>query len=95
MLFVVSCIDKPGALQVRMDNRPAHLEFLDANKDVVKVGGPYMSEDGTSPTGSMLIIDAADRAALDALIAEDPYAKAGLFQSVDVRPWRRTVGAEL
>jgi len=28
-------------------------------------------------------------------LAQDPYAKTGLFASVELTPWRRVVGAEL
>lgn len=92
MLFVVTCIDKPGHLQVRLDNRPAHLDFLKANAAAVKAAGPFLSDDGESMVGSLLIVEAADRAALDAIVSADPYATAGLFESVTVRPWRWSVG---
>ena len=37
----------------------------------------------------MLIIDVDDRAAAEAFIAEDPFTKAGLFESVTVTRWRK------
>jgi hypothetical protein len=43
--------------------------------------------------GSMLIIEVADRAAAEAFAASDPYAVAGLFERVEIRAWRATVGA--
>lgn len=92
MLFAVSCIDKPNHLQVRIDNRPAHVEFLKSNADMVKLAGPYLDDDGQTMNGSLLVIDAPDRAALDAFLAADPYAKAGLFDKVMVRLWRWTIG---
>ena len=33
------------------------------------------------------MIEAADKAAAAAIAADDPYAKAGLFDSVEIRPW--------
>ena len=45
--------------------------------------------------GSLLIVDAPDRAAVDQFLRDDPYVKAGLFESVDVRPYRITVGPPL
>jgi uncharacterized protein len=41
--------------------------------------------------GSMLIVEAENEAEARALLAEDPYAKAGLFQNVEVLPWRWVV----
>jgi uncharacterized protein YciI len=42
--------------------------------------------------GSLVILDVADRAAAEAWAAGDPYAKAGLFAQVAIRPWNRVVG---
>ena len=91
MIFVAICHDKPGALQTRLDHRPAHLAYLEANKSVVKAAGAMFGPDD-KPVGSMLILDCADQAAADAFAAADPFAKAGLFASVELRPWRQSVG---
>ncbi|WP_181703413.1 YciI family protein [Chthonobacter albigriseus] len=92
MLFAVTCIDKTGHAAVRTDNRSSHLEFLKANADAVKIAGPMLTDDGAGMVGSLLVIEAADRSALDALLAEDPYAKAGLFERIEIRPWRWVIG---
>jgi uncharacterized protein len=86
MLFALICTDKPGHLQVRLDNRPAHLEWLNSLGADTKAAGPFLGADG-KPSGSLVIIAADDLAAATALAAKDPYAIAGLFQSVDIRPW--------
>lgn len=39
--------------------------------------------------GSLLILDFADKAEAENFAANDPYAKAGLFERVDIRPWRK------
>jgi uncharacterized protein YciI len=41
--------------------------------------------------GSLLIIEVADQAAADAWAEHDPYAKAGLFETVKVQPWKRVI----
>lgn len=92
MIFAAICTDKPGHLQMRIDNRPAHLAWLEANKSVVKAGGALLGPEGT-PVGSMLIVDCADQAAAEAFMAGDPFAKLGVFASVDVKPWRQSVGS--
>jgi uncharacterized protein YciI len=88
MLFALICKDKPGALQVRMDTRPQHLAFLEGlNADKkLAFAGPFLDADG-KPDGSLVVVEAADRADAEALAASDPYAKAGLFDSVEVRQW--------
>jgi uncharacterized protein YciI len=93
LLFAALCIDKPGHVDLRLSTRAAHLAFLDKHAASVKLGGPFL--DGDKPVGSLLILDSPDEAAARALLAEDPYAQAGLFERVEVRAWKRVVGAEL
>jgi uncharacterized protein len=93
-LFVVSYIDKPNSLALRMATRPAHLAYAhdEANPAKVKIGGPYLDDDGEM-CGSLIILEAPDKAAAMKFTENDPYVCAGLFSSVDVRPYRLTVGS--
>ena len=91
MLFALICIDKPDSLEIRLANRQDHLAYA-AETGVVTLGGPFLGEDGESMTGSLIVIDVPDRAAAEAWAAKDPYGVAGLFASVDIRPWRRSIG---
>ncbi len=86
MLFALICTDKPGHLQTRLDARPDHVAFLQGLGDALKAAGPFLGEDG-KPTGSLVIISADDQAAAEAIASKDPYAKVGLFSSVDIKPW--------
>jgi uncharacterized protein YciI len=88
MLFALNCKDKPGHLQVRLDARPSHVGFLEElnAKGVLACAGPYLDDDG-KPCGSLVVIEAVDRAEAEAIATSDPYAKAGLFESVDITAW--------
>ncbi len=86
MLFALICTDKPDHLQLRLDSRPAHLDWLTGLGASLKAAGPFLGDDG-KPSGSLVIIAADDAQAAKALSAKDPYAIAGLFASVDIRPW--------
>ena len=57
----------------RQATRPAHLAGLTANVAAGKLvfGGPLL-DDAQKPIGSFLLVDCADRAELDAIIANDP-----------------------
>ncbi len=90
-LFIISWLDKPGALDIRLATREAHLAYVADHPGVVRLGGPYLSEDGAM-AGSMLIVEAEDLAAAHAFHDADPYKAAGLFETSTVRPWRVTVG---
>lgn len=89
MRVALICIDKTGALQTRLDNRAAHLAHIESS-GVVEMAGPFL-QDGTM-IGSLIILDVADMAAAEDWAAQDPYAKAGLFQSVTLREWKKVIG---
>jgi uncharacterized protein YciI len=90
-LFIISWMDKPGGLPVRMASREAHLAYVAANPGVVRLGGPFLSPEGEM-AGSMLIVEAQSLATAQAFHDADPYKLAGLFETSQVRPWRVTVG---
>lgn len=91
MLFYCLCTDKPNALALRMATRPDHLKFLEGAKSKIVIAGPILSEDGQTMLGSMYVFDMENRAAVEAHVAQDPYAKAGLFESVVIRPFRKAI----
>ncbi|MDX8349318.1 YciI family protein [Cognatiyoonia sp. IB215446] len=90
MRFALMTKDKPGALQTRMDNRAAHLDYV-AETGVVEVAGPFLDDDGQM-CGSLIVLEVPDMAAAEAWAANDPYAKAGLFEEVTLRAWKKVVG---
>lgn len=94
MLFAIICKDKPDHLQVRLDTRPTHVDYLNGLNaaGTLKFAGPFLGEDG-KPLGSLVVVEAADRTAAEAIAAGDPYAKAGLFASVEILPWNWTFNA--
>jgi len=87
MLFMVHATDKPGALDIRLANRPAHLDWLTAADERIKAAGPWLGSDD-KPAGSLLIVEVESRAALDTWLATDPYAIVGLFASVEAAPYK-------
>lgn len=91
-LFVMSYVDKPNSLALRMATREAHLAYANEKNNPVKVklGGPYLDEKGEM-AGTLIIVEAKDLAEATVFSRNDPYVKSGLFQSVDIRPFRITV----
>lgn len=90
MRFALMTKDKPGALQTRMDNREAHLAYI-AETGVVEMAGPVLDDDGQM-CGSLIVLDVEDLAAAQAWADNDPYAKAGLFETVTLRAWKKVIG---
>lgn len=90
MYFAVICKDKPGQPELRPATRPAHVEYLGTFKDRILIAGPLLGGDG-APNGSLIVIDLEDRTAAEAFCAGDPYAKAGVFESVTITPWLKSI----
>jgi uncharacterized protein YciI len=90
MLFALMAHDKPGALNVRKANRDAHLAYIEET-GVVAQAGPLL-DSASEMCGSLVILDLPDLAAAEGWAAGDPYAKAGLFESVTIQPWKRVIG---
>jgi uncharacterized protein len=90
-LFVLHCLDKPDNLEGRMAAREAHLAYVRETGAAFRMGGPYLDEAGQM-AGSLMIIEAEDLAAAKAWSANDPYRMAGVFETVEIRPFRVTAG---
>lgn len=90
MLFALICTDRPGAVETRRANREAHLAYI-AETGCVVQAGPFLDGAGEM-VGSLVVVELDTRAAAEDWAAGDPYAKAGLFESVEIRAWRKVIG---
>lgn len=88
-LFALICTDHPGREDLRRATRAAHLDYLAAS-GVARMAGPFLN--GGTMTGSLVVIEVADRASADAFAADDPYAQAGLFAQVRIEEWKKVIG---
>jgi uncharacterized protein YciI len=46
-----------------------------------------LSDDGTQWTGSALMVELPDRTAVDAMLADDPWVQAALYDRLDIHRW--------
>ena len=90
MLYALICNDRPGAIALRRANREAHLAYL-ADTGCVVEAGPFLDGAGEM-VGSLVVIEVDTRAEAEDWAASDPYAKAGLFDSVEIRAWNKVIG---
>lgn len=88
-LYALICTDRPGLIETRKANREAHLAYLAAS-GVARQAGPFLDAEGAM-TGSLLVIEVADRAAAEAFAEADPYARAGLFADVRIEEWKKVI----
>jgi len=94
MIFVITAHDKPDSVDLRMETRPAHVEYIKSAGDRLKVAGPILSSgEDPKPIGSYVVIDAASEAAVKLFADNDPYQQVGLFQNVEIKPWNPVIGS--
>src|SRR5574342_571038 len=89
MLYIIYQEDRPDGQAIRAATREAHLAYLERHKAIVVLGGGLLAEDGKTRTGSVLIVNVPDRKAAESFSAEEPFRRAGLFQSVKITRMRR------
>ncbi len=88
--FLVIAHGKPAMEAERKKLAEARRRYYaeKSRQDCLIASGPLLSEDGRQWRGNAMMVELADRAAVDAMIKEDPYAKAGLYEQVEVHYWR-------
>ncbi len=96
MLYAIICEDRPGSLAARGESRPAHVARLQTLQDEGRLilAGPHPSIDAEDPgpagmSGSLIVAEFASREAAIAWASEDPYALAGVYAKVSVKPFKR------
>ncbi len=90
-LFVLYGLDKPNAVETRKATRESHLAWIEAMSPRVKIAGPMFADDGVTPIGSVMVIEADSLEAAKADYAKDPYASAGLWASTSIRQFNWVV----
>ena len=83
--FVVEYFDRPGSGEIRTANRDAHIAYRRALGPALVLAGPLFEDfDGSPAKGSLVILEAADKAHATRVAHEDPYAQAGAFGEVRI-----------
>ena len=98
MLYMIVSEDVNNSLPLRQGARPAHLERLHQlkNEGRLVLAGPNPALDTTDPgdagfSGSLIVAQFASLEAAQAWANEDPYVKAGVYQTVTVKPFKKVL----
>jgi uncharacterized protein YciI len=95
MLFVIHALDRPGALAHRLAHYEAHKAFLgDTSEHAVSIvmSGPLMDDQGSAMIGSLFIVEAQDRPAVERFNRADPFNAAGIWDRVTITRFNRRQG---
>lgn len=95
MWYAIEGHDGAGVLERRLQARPQHLARLTALRDAgrLMLAGPCPAIDAEDPgpagfSGSIVIAEFPSLAEARAWADADPYVAAGVYERVDVRPFR-------
>jgi uncharacterized protein YciI len=92
MHFAIHCLDKAGALDTRLANYDAHRAYLAAATTVaIVISGPLLAEDGETMIGSLVVVEAADRDAVERFHRNDPFFAAGVWDRAEIHPFLKRV----
>ena len=98
MLFVVHALDRENILPTRAKFYRAHRIHLDQAEqhevDVV-TAGTLVADDGETPCGSIFVIDAKDRASVDAFTRSDPYQVNGVWDKIQIHRYNKKRGTPI
>jgi len=98
MWYAIEGFDGTDVLARRMAARPAHLARLNALRDAGRLllAGACPAIDAEDPgpagfSGSIVIAEFPSLTEAQAWAGADPYVDAGVYQRVEVRPFRRVL----
>jgi uncharacterized protein len=98
MLFVIHATDISGGMETRAKFYRAHRIHLDQAEqydvDVV-TAGTLVGDDGETPVGSIFVVDAKDRAAVDAFTRSDPYHVNKVWERVQIHRYNKKRGTPI
>ncbi|WP_422016327.1 YciI family protein [Roseateles sp.] len=90
-LFAVRLHDKPGSGGQRRQLLQAHLEWVAAHADVLRAAGSLRESPDATPVGGLWVVRAPNKAAVEALIATDPFTSGGLRAGWDIFYWSKAL----
>lgn len=78
-----------GAQARRHSVRPEHLANVEELKKTGEflLGGAILNDDGLM-VGSMIVYEFPDRKALEEKLKEEPYITAGVWEKIEIHPYR-------
>lgn len=98
MLYMIYAQDTPNSLALRLQHRPPHLARLQALQAAGRLvlAGPLPAIDSQDPgeagfSGSLIVAEFDSLTEATRWANDDPFVHAGVYGSVEVKPFRKTL----
>lgn len=90
--FLIYAEDKPDSLHIRQAERERHIAWLKTPASVkLLTAGPWLDDKGDM-RGSLVIVQAQSKEAVEDWLANDPYKLAGLTARVTIKDYLWVIG---
>lgn len=93
MLFLIHCLDKEGAQELRAQHAASHAQYMREHAAHVRIGGPLLSEDGVHRRGVVVLGEFDNGQQVQCFVDHEPYHRAGVFERVTVHPFQIVMNA--
>jgi uncharacterized protein YciI len=90
--YVVRCRDGASGEALRAAHTAEHLAYIESVMGEINVAGPLFDEDGQRVIGSMYCLQTRSLARAREIVENDPYFRAGVFESVEYTPHMPAAG---
>lgn len=98
MLYAIISTDIENSLSLRIQARPDHIARLEALKDAGRLilAGPHPCIDSNDPgeagfSGSLVVAEFETLTDAQNWADQDPYIKAGVYEKVVVKPFKKVL----
>ncbi len=95
MLFVVLFTDRPDQGALRATHLQAHIEWVSAHQEQVRVAGSLREALGQVPKGGLWIVESESKESVHQLMQTDPFWTCGLRQRVEVLHWSKALDQQV
>ncbi|XUW90591.1 YciI family protein [Burkholderia sp. M6-3] len=91
MHYTVYCLDHDGMVERRLSHYDAHKAYLATAPVKIVMSGPLLAADEATMIGSFFLYEADDIGQVVRFNTNDPFNEAGIWKSVDIRPFLKRV----
>lgn len=86
MFFAVIAHDKPGRHGIRIESRAGHKAYIKRGELPARLlfETQFAKDDAKTTIGTLLIVEAPDRTAVETYLTGDPYVVNDVFERIDI-----------
>jgi uncharacterized protein len=91
MHYTVYCLDHDNMVERRLEHYEDHKAYLATSPVRMVMSGPLLAGDEKTMIGSFFLYEADDIGDVMHFNSNDPFNKAGIWRTVEIRPFLKRV----